>query len=389
MERTMTLTPDQLALRLRGITATDCAAIAGVHPERSPIDVWREKRGEAPPFEGNKRTKWGNLLEPVVRTDYEDRSGLRIEVPGTLEHPDAPWMLCSPDGVAYQDIDPVRGLEIKCHTVRLAHLYGAPGSDEVPPYVLAQCVWSMAVTGLSRWDVVAFIDGQPTDYIIDRDDEVIDMLRERAERFLVDNVRGGAVPDPDGSEGFDEWLKDRHKTNGADLIELQADADRDLLALIDRAKLLREQGADIERELALIGQTLKLRIADQAGVTWKDSKGKAQKLTWKRNKPSRKVDYVSIANDTRTDARMALSAKRCNIERALICLQVMGEHTPIGENSRAAMTAGQLAELVSVLQTSLEEVAARTDAAYTTEIPGNRPLLYPKSWDGKKSKEQE
>jgi putative phage-type endonuclease len=376
-------------MRLRGITATDCAAIAGVHPERSPIDVFREKRGEAAPFDGNKRTKWGNLLEPVVRTDYEERTGLRIEVPGTLEHPDAPWMLCTPDGVGYKDIDPERGLEIKCHTVRLAHLYGAPGSDEVPAYVLVQCVWCMAVTGLIRWDVVAFIDGQPNDYIIDRDDELIGILRERAERFLLDNVRGGAVPDPDGSESFDAWLKARHEKNSDALIELQADADRELLALIDRAKELREQGTDIERELVTIGQQLKLRIGADAGLTWPDAKGRPQKITWKRNKSSRKIDYVGIANDARADARMALSAKRADIERAKICLQVMGEHTPVGPNSRAAMTAGEIRELVSVLQTSLGEIVSRTDAAYTHEMPGNRPLVWPRGWPAQKSKEQE
>lgn len=384
----VTLTPDQLALRLRGITATDCAAIASVHPERSPIDVWREKRGEAPPFDGNKRTKWGNLLEPVVRDDYEERTGLRVDVPGTLGHPDAPWMLATPDGVGYQGPEPVRGLEIKCHTVRLAHLYGSPGSDEVPAYVLVQCVWCMAVTGLIRWDVVAFIDGQPNDYIVDRDDELIGILRDRAERFLVDNVRGGAVPDPDGSESFDAWLKARHEKNTDALIELQADADRDLLTLIGRAKELREQGADVERELVTIGQRLKLRIADQAGLMWADAKGKPQKLTWKRNKASRKIDYTTIANDARTDARMALSAKRADIERAKICLQAMGEHTPVGENTRAAMTAGEIAKLVSVLQTSLEEVVARTDAAYTHEIPGKRPLCYPRTWKAPRGEEE-
>ena len=383
----MTLSPDQMALRLRGIAATDVTAIVGVNPYRSAIDVWRSKRGEAPPFEGNERTRWGTILEPAIRADYEERSGLRVEVPGTLEHPDAPWMLATPDGIAYQDIDPVRGLEIKCHTVRLAHLYGAPGSDEVPPYVLVQCVWCMAVTGLSRWDVVAFIDGQPSDYIIDRDDEVIDMLRERAERFLIDNVRGGAVPDPDGSESFDEWLKGRHKTNTDALIDIGEDGE--VLGLLQRAKELREHGADVDKELTAIGQTLKLKIGDSAGLTWRDAKGKPQKLTWKRNKAGRKVDYVGIANDARADARMALSAKRAEIDRALICLKVAGEHTPIGPNSRAAMTAGEIAQLVSVLQTSLEEVAARTDAAYASEIPGNRPLCYPKSWGDKKSKEQE
>src|SRR5690349_2159244 len=128
----MGLSPGQRDRRLAGITATDVAAIVGVHPYRSVIDVWREKRGEAPPAPETERTRWGEALEPLIRADYEARHGARVEVPGTLEHPDAPWMLATPDGVRYpaSGTEPLNGLEIKCHTIRLAHLYGAPGTDE-------------------------------------------------------------------------------------------------------------------------------------------------------------------------------------------------------------------------------------------------------------------
>lgn len=374
----MTLSPDQLARRLEGITATDVAAIIGANPYRSAIDVWREKRGEAQPFAGNKRTRWGDLVEPVIRRDYEERSGLRIDVPGTLGHPDARWQMCTPDGIGYDGAVPVRGLEIKDHTFRVAHLYGDPGTDEVPPWELVQCVWSMGVTGLSRWDLVAYIDNQPEDYIIDRDDELIEMLRERAERFLIDNVRGGAVPDPDGSESFDAWLKARHKANTDVLIDIGDD--NDTFTLIERAKKVRAMGADLDDEHALIIQKLKLKIGENAGLTWKNGKGRPEKVTWKRSKATRKIDFAGIANDVRADARLALSAKRGEIERALICLKSAGDHAPIGCSARAAITAGEISQLVSVLQTTLDEINARTDAAYTIEIDGKRPFNFPKSW---------
>lgn len=365
----MSLTPDQLMQRRIGVSASEVAAIVGKHPDRSIIDVWREKRGDAPSFSGNSRTKWGTLLEPVIRADYEERTGLRVEIPGTLSHPVDEWMLCSPDGVGWRMSSPERGLEIKCHTVRLAHKYGEPGTDDIPVYVLTQAMWCLAVTGLRWWDVVAFIDNQPRDYVIERDEEAIGMLKERCHRFLVDNVRGGAIPEPDGSDSFDTWLTSRHKTNGDVLIDI--DDDRELLAMIQRGRSMRSDAATLETELAKLGQALKLRIGDNAGLTWRGDDGKQLKLTWKRNKPSTVVDYVGIANDARTDARLMLSARGDEVRKALA-----------GGLERAEMLL-----LIEGMNITLEEIAARTDAAYSSQIDGDRPMRWPYAWNATKKQE--
>lgn len=360
----MTLTPYQLEQRLLGVTATDAPAVVNVHPDRSIIDVWRAKRGDAPPFAGDLRTKWGTLLEPVIRADYEERTGLRVEVPGTLAHPVDEWMLCSPDGVGWRTSTPERGLEIKCHTVRLAHQYGETGTDDIPLYVLVQVMWCLAVTGLRWWDVIAFIDNQPRDYVIERDEEVIGMLKERCERFLVDNVRGGAIPDPDGSESFDTWLTQRHKTNTDILIDI--DDDRELIAMLNNGRAMRARSKELEVELAKLGQALKLRIGENAGLTWRGDDGKQLKITWKRNKPSTVVDYVGIAHDARADAGLMLSARGPEIRRAL-----GGHADPV-----------ETLDLMKGMHVTLEQITSRTDAAYSKEIEGNRPLMWPKSWNG-------
>lgn len=373
----MSLSPAQLARRLEGISATDVAPIVGVHPWRSRISVWQEKRGEAPPWVDTDRTRWGNLLEPVIRADYAERHGVRVEVPGTLAHPDAEWMLATPDGVAYLSADPLNGLEIKCHTIRLAHMYGAPGTDEIPLHEVCQCAWNLAVTGLERWDHVVFMDGQPVEYVVMRDEELIDQLREQCERFLVDNVRGGAVPEPDGSEDFSSWLLAKWKANPNPMIVLSAeDEARQLIA---RAKEIRATAADIEREQEQIIQALKLRIADFEGLTWTNEAGKPEKITWKRSKPSVRVAHTTMATDMRNDARLALSANLSLLERARLCLERAG-HAPIGENTRAAVTAAEIKTLVEQLSRALVAISERTDAAYSTTIPGNRPFCFPRTW---------
>jgi putative phage-type endonuclease len=380
----VSLSPDQLHRRLAGITATDVAAICGVHPKRSAISVWMEKRGEAPPWVDTDRTIWGEILESPVRADYARRHGVRVEEPGTLEHPDAPWMMATPDGVAYPvgGVEPMNGLEIKCHTIRLAHLYGAPGTDEVPPHELAQCAWNMAVTGLVRWDLVAFIDNQPREFVIDRDDEVIEGMRERAERFLVDNVRGGVAPDPDGSDAYDEWLKARWTRNTGDLIDI--DADPLMRTLVRRAKSIREEEAALDDELQALKQALKARIGDKAGVTWKDANGEPLRLTWKRNKPSRRVDYAGMATDLRNRAGLAASADVRDIRDVLPALMKMGGH--IGSSTVSGV---KLAGIVERLVDELTGLARTTDKAHTTEIPGNRPFTWPKQWKARPERAKE
>lgn len=375
----MGLSPAQLAQRLEGITATDVSAIVGVNPHRSRIQVWQEKRGEAPPWVDTDRSRWGELLEPVVRADYAARHDLRVEVPGTLAHPDRPWMMSTPDGICHRRAapSPCQGLEIKCHTWRVAHLYGRPGSDEIPLWELCQVAWSQAVTGLERWDLVAFIDGQPTDYTIDRDEDLIAGLIEQCERFLVDNVRGGAVPEPDGTEQFTDWLTARWKDNPGALIELQP-ADYALVQLA-RAKELRSEAAELEKEREAIIQALKLKIGEHEGLTWLNDKGKPEKLTWKRSKPGRRINYPTIANDVRADARLTMSSMAEVVDRAMICLERAG-HDPIGSNTRAAITAAEILDLVTKLSSALVGIIDRTDAKYTTEMLGNRPFVFPRTW---------
>lgn len=379
----MSLSPSQIAQRLAGMTATDIAAVVGVHPQRSPISVFLEKTGAAPPWVDTDRTIWGERLEPLVRADYAARHGVRVEDPGTLAHPDHEWMMATPDGVAYAEggVEPLNGLEIKTHTIRLADLYGAPGTDEVPPHELCQCAWGMAVTGLSRWDLVAFIDNQPREYVIDRDDEVIGHLQERAERFLVDNVRAGVAPDPDGSDAYDEWLKARWSKNTDELIDIGDDLET--FALIERGKAIREQEADLDREIELLKQRLRARIGDKAGLTWRDANGKALKMTWKRNKPGKHIDHAGMARDAWQGARLAASGHRSDVAAVLAWLR--GDRA----GAAAGVTPEKAAKLIESLLGSLVEIGERSEAGYTTSPPGNRPLVWPKAWKARPERAKE
>ena len=339
----MSLSPAQLAQRREGISATDVAAISGLHPYVQPIDVFLDKTGRSQPFVGNDRTKWGNALEPLIRSDYAERRGLQVEVPGTLDHPTVTWAKATPDGICYMPgrSVPVRGLEIKTHSFRAAHGYGEPGTDEVPAHELVQCMWNLFVSGLEVWDLVSFIDGQPADYLIERDDDLIGMLRERAERFLVDNVKADKPPEPDGSESYGKYLSTRYPHERETFVSI--DGKGDLLGAKDRLRGVRAELDRLESEKATLEQQLKLAIGSDAGLEWTEDKKKSR------------IYYRLAADGEKTDWRAAYSE--------LV--------------SRAQLSFGGIDRGLVDMVNALD---AETKLAQTKVTPGSRRFIFPKSW---------
>lgn len=385
----MSLSPEQIENRRDGITATDVAAVVGVHPYKSAVDVWAEKTGQAQPFDGNTRTKWGEILEPVIRADYEERKGVRVETRGTLSHPDHPWMKATPDGLVYvgNDNEPDRGLEIKCHTMHLAYLYGAPGSDEVPQYELCQVSWGMGVTSLRRWDLVAFIDGQPADYVIDRDQELIDMLRERAERFRRDHVLANVPPPPDGSAAYTSWLNARHTSDNALAALVSIEGDTEAMRDVERLRTLRDEIHALETHEGLVVQSLKARIGDHAGISWPNgkpapSKGKnmgvrpVDKITWKKSKDSTGSDYRTALETLRTRAQLVASVHSENAQRAIVALDKLAEQ--YFANTRASITGKEIRTTLEALL-SLADHAAHAHPIETVRT-GSRSFIVPRHW---------
>lgn len=288
------LTADQLALRRQGITATDVAALSGVHPYRAPINVYIEKTGDAPAFVENERVRWGNLLEPLIRQDYARRHRVDVVEPGTLQHAQHDWAMATPDGVALLAALPVRGLEIKTHGVRVAEQYGEPGTDQVPGYVLVQCAWNLYVSGLDRWDVVGFWDNQPHDFQISRDEELIGQLVEVAERFRRDHLVPRRPPVADGSRSFADYLSRRHPQQTADLLSI--DDQPEVRRLIDELRVHRELAASSEHIVAVEEQRVKAIIGDHEGITWTEG-GKMHKITWKASKDRATTDVRAVIAD--------------------------------------------------------------------------------------------
>lgn len=93
---------DQWLMRRRDyITASDAAAILGIHPTRVPGDVFMEKLGLSETAE-SAPLLWGQDLQDGVGRGYARATGRPVrmeslEVPELTVHPDLSWLACTLD----------------------------------------------------------------------------------------------------------------------------------------------------------------------------------------------------------------------------------------------------------------------------------------------------
>ena len=331
----MTLTAEQIAMRRQGLTATDMTKLTGLSKYGGAVDVLMDKRGVEAPFEDTDRVKWGNILEDPIRQDYAERHQVHMRVPGTLTHPEQPWAMATPDGVvwtpeaALEDADPDRGWECKTHTSWLSHLYGEPGSDEVPAWELVQCAWNLYVArayygqDMTRWDLTAFVDGVPTDYVITRDEELEAMLVGTGQAFWQEHVLGNKPLDPDGSESYSRELARRWPKHAQTMRE----ADEMTLQAIHTLREVRGSIKEMEKSEETLVQVIKHSIAVDEGLTFPGDGDKAEKITWKRTKDVERVDWAAAFQELRNQLEL-LGAGKADLDATV------KRHTTTKDGSR-------------------------------------------------------
>lgn len=184
-----------LADRKHYIGGSDEAALLGVSPWRTPLDVYLEKTGDAAPFEGNDATYWGTRLEDIVAEEYARRTGNKVRRRNAvLVHPEHDFLRANLDR---EIVGQKRILECKTAGLRSADSWGEDGSDEVPDYYLPQVAHYMAVTGATGADVAVLIGGQDFRiYHVERDPELERLVLERAVSFWQDHVVPRVAPPP-------------------------------------------------------------------------------------------------------------------------------------------------------------------------------------------------
>jgi putative phage-type endonuclease len=382
----VSLTDDQLAERRTMITASDISAILNLNPYRGPLEVWHEKRGERPPEtmdpKRQARIEWGHLIEPRLRERYAARHGVMglMRTSMTLRHPEIRHHGATPDGLVFTDranlglssgakMVPVRGWEGKTHSVGVRHLYGPPGTDEVPIHELLQCEWGMHVTGLARWDLTAFIDGEERDYVIERDDGLIDQLIERATEWWNKHVLGGERPEP--TEADADLVKALHPRHTSNELVAATPEDLETVRLLESAV---RNASDAKALVERLKTQLKARIGDAAGLAW--GPGASDRITWKRSADSRGVvtDFATWRTSVQLAASSPKLATAATILRGLVDAHGASFVLESGPDAVHAI------DLEQAIRGLLDAVAAPVPITTAVTRAGSRRFNTPRSW---------
>jgi putative phage-type endonuclease len=144
---------DWLRWRLGGIGGSAAAAVMGVSPFETTMELWQRLTGRLEPQPDTFPMRRGRMLEPKARAEYERRTG--ISMPKQLgQHDVHHWLRVSLDGL---NREAARALEIKCPGKK-DHAKACRG--EVPPYYVWQCVHIMLVADVPVTDYFSYDPGR-------------------------------------------------------------------------------------------------------------------------------------------------------------------------------------------------------------------------------------
>ena len=144
-----------LEARKDGLGASDAAALLGLSPWKTNVQLWEEKCGLVIPEDiGDKPyVRYGNDAEPLLRSFFAlDHPEYRVSFTPykIIKHQDLPFITCTPDGELTNAEGHRGGLEIKTTEIMSPGQW-AQWKGRIPDQYYAQVIWQMIATG---WEFV-------------------------------------------------------------------------------------------------------------------------------------------------------------------------------------------------------------------------------------------
>lgn len=202
--------------RSKGIGGSEAAAIVGLSPWCSNVELWRRKTGRhtAPDIANNAAVKYGHDAEPLLRQlfalDYADK--FTVEYGGAFDmvrHPKHPFIFATLDGRLTEVESGRKGvLEIKTTSIVRSmqkEKWWRDGKPCIPDQYFCQVLWQMIASGFDfailhaqlKYEYGDEIRSERRTYTIERSDVFDDLSYLEAEgiKFWNENVLGDRQPD--------------------------------------------------------------------------------------------------------------------------------------------------------------------------------------------------
>ena len=178
-----------------GIGASDAAAVCGISPWTTPIELWKIKTGQKSQkdISGSEAVERGVRMEPALRNLYAAMNPQRkVEhYPyDILAQSERPWLTATLDGQITDENGRCGVLEIKTGQLIKKADYQKWADGQVPVWYFAQTLWQMLATGWEFVDLFAALRDIRGDWSIrtrhieraDHEDDLVWLL-DKADTF--------------------------------------------------------------------------------------------------------------------------------------------------------------------------------------------------------------
>ena len=298
---------------MSGIGGSDIAALLGLSPWKTPLQLWMDKTGrstEQPDEAALERMHFGTVLEDVVAREYSARTGVKVQrINQQLAHPECSIALANIDRAILEDGKRARWSDtdrrvlgasglLECKTAHAlaqnSAEWGDAGTDEVPQHYWMQCQWYMGISGLPVADLSVLFGGQRfAIYTIAHDADVFaDMLTEADawwKRHVVADMPPPATTEDDARRLWKSHASGKTKIASAtvaDAIQQYAETKSEIRALEKEAQELRD--------------IIACEFEDAEEITYMGKK----LATWRQNKSGSKTDWHAVAKEAGATAEL-------------------------------------------------------------------------------------
>lgn len=257
-----------LAWRRTGIGGSDAAAVIGLNPFRSRIEVYADKMGMMPEKEDTESMRLGRDLEDYVAHRFCEATGKKVRRNNFMWcHDEHRCMIADVDR---EIIGENAGLE--CKTTQA---WGGKVimKGEIPLTYYVQCMHYMATMGYDRVYLAVLIFGKGFfHFTIERDEDEIAALVAAEAAFWCDHVEAGISPDPDGSQSAEQAVDAIWGNRAQEDELLMFDFSDDMRELCDLAaaekEIKRRKDAIKQRLQAALGEHM-VGSSDRYVITWR------------------------------------------------------------------------------------------------------------------------